>query len=192
MGAARAGRTVSPQRGQGIDRRASPRAAALDAGITPDAILVSEAGAARPDIERLAKRSAKPVVPGREGIPRHRGCGDPQAIAAEIAIPRTAARPDQDGVFLEGVQDPGNVGAIIRERGGVGVSTVYLDRACADAWSPKVLRAAAGGHFALALVQAAEPPTRRWSAPWRMAERSLWRRSSRNPVAGYSGRREAA
>src|SRR4029453_1964359 len=36
-----------------------------------------------------------------------------------------------------------------------GAGEVVLDRACADPWSPKVLRAAMGGHFRLALRQAA-------------------------------------
>lgn len=56
-----------------------------------------------------------------------------------------------DHVFLEGIQDAGNVGAIMRSAAAFGVSAVVLDRACADAWSPKVLRAAMGGHFALSV-----------------------------------------
>jgi len=51
------------------------------------------------------------------------------------------------------VQDPGNVGAIIRSAAAFGVGTVVLDRQCADPWSPKVLRAGQGGHFAIALRQ---------------------------------------
>jgi TrmH family RNA methyltransferase len=70
-------------------------------------------------------------------------------VAAEIPLPRRG----RDGalLLLEGVQDPGNVGAIIRSAAAFGVGTVILDRQCADAWSPKVLRAGQGGHFTLAI-----------------------------------------
>jgi TrmH family RNA methyltransferase len=56
-------------------------------------------------------------------------------------------------LVLDGIQDPGNVGTILRTAAAFGIATVVLDRACADPWSPKVLRAAAGGHFALSIRQ---------------------------------------
>lgn len=80
----------------------------------------------------------------------------PQGIAAEIEIP-AAVPGKRDSVFLEGIQDAGNVGAIIRSAAAFGIGTAYYDIKCADPWSPKVLRAGAGGHFQLALV-AGEPP----------------------------------
>jgi len=75
----------------------------------------------------------------------------PPGIAAEIALPEL--RRDGSSVFLEGVQDAGNVGAIVRSAAAFGVGEVVLDRQCADAWSPKVLRAGQGGHFALGIRQ---------------------------------------
>ncbi|HEX9434466.1 MAG TPA: RNA methyltransferase, partial [Burkholderiales bacterium] len=56
-------------------------------------------------------------------------------------------------VFLEGVQDAGNVGAIVRSAAAFGAGEVILDRQCADPWSPKVLRAGVGGHFAIGIRQ---------------------------------------
>jgi len=76
----------------------------------------------------------------------------PQGVAAEIDIPPSVAKPG-DHVFLEGVQDAGNVGAILRSAAAFGIATVVVDRVCADPWSPKVLRAAMGGHFALSILQ---------------------------------------
>jgi TrmH family RNA methyltransferase len=72
-------------------------------------------------------------------------------IAAEIPLPQL----ERDGplVLLEGVQDPGNVGAIIRSAAAFGAGTVIVDRQCADPWSPKVLRAGQGGHFAVGVRQ---------------------------------------
>ena len=71
----------------------------------------------------------------------------PPGIAAEVAMP--SVQKQGDVVFLEGVQDPGNVGAIMRSAAALGVACVVLDRACADAWSAKTLRAGMGAHFAL-------------------------------------------
>jgi TrmH family RNA methyltransferase len=79
----------------------------------------------------------------------------PQGVAAEIEIPRPRLVKG-DCVFLEGIQDPGNVGAILRSAAAFGVAAAVLDRACADPWSPKVLRAAMGGHFALSVQQVAD------------------------------------
>ena len=56
-------------------------------------------------------------------------------------------------MYLEGVQDPGNVGAIIRSAAAFGLARAVLDRQCADPWSAKVLRAGQGGHFAVAVRQ---------------------------------------
>ena len=77
----------------------------------------------------------------------------PQGIAAEIEIPRVEGAIAAPAVFLEGVQDPGNVGAILRSAAAFGVKAAVLDRACADPWSPKVLRAAMGGHFRLSIFE---------------------------------------
>jgi len=51
------------------------------------------------------------------------------------------------------VQDAGNVGAIIRSAAAFGAGTLLVDRQCADPWSPKVLRAGMGGHFAIGIRQ---------------------------------------
>ena len=73
----------------------------------------------------------------------------PPGIAAEIPLP--ALERKGASVFLEGIQDAGNVGAIIRSAAAFGVASVTLDRQCAEAWSPKVLRAGMGGHFAVGI-----------------------------------------
>jgi RNA methyltransferase, TrmH family len=121
--------------------------AALHAGLRPHAFLVSEKGMANPEIAVLVSR---PVVLGDRLFAGIVDAENPPGIAAEISIP-AMRKADGDAVFLEGVQDPGNVGAIIRSAAAFGIATVVLDRACADPWSPKVLRAGMGGHFLLSL-----------------------------------------
>lgn len=50
-------------------------------------------------------------------------------------------------LFLDRVQDPGNVGTIIRTAEWFGVQAVLLSEGCADAWSPKVIQSAMGSLF---------------------------------------------
>ena len=70
----------------------------------------------------------------------------PQGIAAVVRVsepPRAGKRL----VALDGVQDPGNVGTIIRTADAAGFDGVLLSGQCADAYSPKVLRATMGSIF---------------------------------------------
>jgi RNA methyltransferase, TrmH family len=122
--------------------------AALQAGLQPHAVLVSESGQANEEIVRLASR---PVVLSDRLFAGIVDAESPPGIAAEISIPEGKAS-EGDAVFLEGIQDPGNVGAIIRSAAAFGVKAVVLDSACADPWSPKALRAGMGGHFRIGIA----------------------------------------
>jgi RNA methyltransferase, TrmH family len=124
-------------------------AAALERGIKLIAVLVTEEAAAKPEIAALL--GAKPVLLAKGVFGTIVDAETPQGVAAEIEIPY--GRGDGRAVFLEGVQDPANVGAIIRSAAAFGIGRVVLDRACADPWSPKALRAGMGGHFALRIEE---------------------------------------
>ncbi|TVR80358.1 MAG: RNA methyltransferase [Saprospirales bacterium] len=50
-------------------------------------------------------------------------------------------------IFLDGVQDPGNVGTLIRTADWYGVANLILGEGCADLYHPKVIQAAMGSHF---------------------------------------------
>jgi TrmH family RNA methyltransferase len=56
-------------------------------------------------------------------------------------------------VMLDSIQDPGNLGTILRLSAAFGVSHVILGSGCAAVWSPKVLRSAQGAHFAMTLIE---------------------------------------
>lgn len=69
-------------------------------------------------------------------------------ILCEIQIPDdTKLIMGEDIVYLDGVQDPGNVGTIIRAALASGVHNFAASTGTAFFWSPKVLRAAMGAHF---------------------------------------------
>ena len=61
--------------------------------------------------------------------------------------PPLPARIDADSVYLDRLQDPGNVGTILRTCAATGVRRVFTAPGTAWCWSPKVLRAAMGAHF---------------------------------------------
>jgi TrmH family RNA methyltransferase len=127
-------------------------AEALQAGLEPLALIVSETALNRSQVQALIGKR-EPVVLADRIFGIVADAETPPGIAAEIAIPEGNADPESPSVFLEGVQDPSNVGAILRSAAAFGVGEMVLDRGCADAWSPKVLRAAMGGHFKLLLRQ---------------------------------------
>jgi RNA methyltransferase, TrmH family len=57
-------------------------------------------------------------------------------------------------VYLHGVSDPGNVGAVLRAAHAFGASCVALGPGCADPWSPKAVRASMGAIFHVPLARA--------------------------------------
>jgi len=124
--------------------------AALERGYKPVAVLATEEGAAQAEISALIRETGvKPVLLAKGVFRSVVDAETPQGIAAEIAIPGPHASGGRITVFLEGVQDPSNVGAILRTAATFGTGKIVLDCGCADAWSPKALRAGMGGHFAL-------------------------------------------
>ncbi|MFM1881172.1 MAG: hypothetical protein RLZZ344_1406 [Pseudomonadota bacterium] len=58
-----------------------------------------------------------------------------------------------DWVILDGLQDPGNVGTLIRTAAAAGVGQVLLTEGTAEAFSPKALRAGAGAQFSLPVLE---------------------------------------
>lgn len=81
----------------------------------------------------------------------------PSGLLALVDIPRglPPASP-QFGLLLEDMQDPGNLGSVLRSAAAAGVDAVWLSRGCTDAWSPKALRGGQGAHFVLPIVERAE------------------------------------
>lgn len=62
-------------------------------------------------------------------------------------------RPGEPTVVLDRLQDAGNVGSILRTAAAFGFRQVLALKGTAALWSPKVLRAGMGAHFALHLVE---------------------------------------
>jgi TrmH family RNA methyltransferase len=66
-------------------------------------------------------------------------------------------RVTQNCLVLDGVQDAGNVGSILRSAAAAGIGDVFCAPGTAYAWSSKVLRSAMGAHFLLRIHEDVEP-----------------------------------
>jgi RNA methyltransferase, TrmH family len=85
------------------------------------------------------------------------GLESPAPIGFVLPLPAVAAlQPDAPSVVLDGLQDSGNVGTILRSAGAFGFRQVLALKGTAALWSPKVLRAGMGAHFGLRLVEGLE------------------------------------
>ena len=56
-------------------------------------------------------------------------------------------------LLVDAVQDPGNIGTMIRTADAAGIDAVVLGKGCADAYNPKVMRSAQGSHFHIPVVR---------------------------------------
>lgn len=73
----------------------------------------------------------------------------PVAAAASVDVP---------SLLLDGLQDPGNLGSILRTAAAAGMARVFCGTGTVAAWSPKVLRAGMGAHFVLEIIEDADLP----------------------------------
>jgi TrmH family RNA methyltransferase len=119
----------------------------------------------------------------------------PAGVLALVSPPRVhGALPEGAScLLLEDIQDPGNLGVLLRIGAAAGLARAYLSPHCAYAWSGKVLRAGQGAHFALGIVEAADLhavagafPGRRFATMVRGGQ-SLFATDLRGPVAFLFG-----
>jgi len=89
----------------------------------------------------------------------------PQGILATAELPESPAdfAPGEDDgapiLVVDGVQEPGNVGALLRTADAYAISPVLLTRGCADPFGPKAVRGAMGAHFHLRVIPDVVPGT---------------------------------
>lgn len=138
--------------------------ALLESGGEPDLLIFSERGLQRAEIVRWLAHCPPPLA----RIPRiclpdalHdelAATETPGGILSRFRIPAATPQADlrQNSVLLDDIQDPGNVGTLLRTALAAGFRQVLLSAHCAALWSPKVLRAAQGAHFSLHCLEAAD------------------------------------
>ena len=79
----------------------------------------------------------------------------PQGVIAVVKKPENKViSPNGISLLLDGVADPANTGAIIRTAAAAGYNVVYMTEDCADAYSPKSVRASMSGVFRVNIIRA--------------------------------------
>ena len=80
------------------------------------------------------------------------------ALLFIVATPSSSQLQKLDGaaLLLDGLQDPGNLGSILRTAAAAGIPRVFCGQGTVSAWSPKVLRAGMGAHFVLEIIEDAD------------------------------------
>jgi TrmH family RNA methyltransferase len=128
----------------------------------PQTLLVSEGGLAHPEVARLLVGGLmpQPVVLSDALFAECATVQSPLGIAAIIAIPSPAlpAGPLGPCLMLEDIQDPGNLGTLLRSAAAAGLPRAFLSPGCALAWAPRVLRAGMGAHFQIELYEGVDLP----------------------------------
>ena len=115
-------------------------------------VLVSEAGALRESVQQLiATIEARNVFQLEDALfAEIAQVETPEGITAIVPTPRVASPAKDDfRVLLDGVQDPGNLGGLLRTAAAAGATSAHLAKGCADVWSPKSLRGGMGAQFIL-------------------------------------------
>ena len=119
----------------------------------PVAMAISETAQQRPEVLELLTRcgNATKNLLADTLMASASTLDSPAFMMAIVPTPTAhAIADDADAVLaLDDVQDPGNVGSMLRSAAAAGVRHVALSKSCAFAWAPKVLRAAQGAHFSL-------------------------------------------
>lgn len=132
--------------------------ACLARGRTLQQALVAESAWARPELQALARQAQRVLLLPDDLHRELSTLESPAAIGALIERPSPGAlRGDVATLLLDRLQDAGNVGSILRSAAALGVAQVAALKGTAALWSPKVLRAGMGAHFALQLHEGLSP-----------------------------------
>ena len=106
------------------------------------------------DLERMSGMSTAPEVIAVYAIPDRRAEADFAQLALQLVV------------ALDRVQDPGNLGTIIRLCDWMGVTTILASNDTVDVWSPKVVQATMGAIARVSVVYCNLPETlRSWPTP---------------------------
>jgi len=125
----------------------------------PEEVIVSASGSARREIaDYLAGSGIRATLLADGLFNEVAAVESPTGIVALVGLPEAPQNIDEarDTVVLDGLQDPGNLGSILRSAAAAGFGQIVLSADCVHAWSPKVLRAAMGAHFKLDIFEACD------------------------------------
>ena len=122
--------------------------------------VVSEAAQHHPEVAQLLGQSANQLILADNLYQSLSQVEHGVGIFFVIQIPALTL-PEyvtETAVMLENLQDPGNLGSLLRSAAAAGIKKVFCSSETVSAWSPKVLRAGMGAHFLLEIHENANLP----------------------------------
>jgi TrmH family RNA methyltransferase len=123
----------------------------------PVEVVISESGATNLEVQAIvaAIEPLTPLLLPDQLFSQLSTVATPTGVLATVETPRPPAIPAQVGacIMLEDIQDPGNLGSLLRSAAAAGIEDVFLSRQSVHAWSPRVLRAGMGAHFMLCIYE---------------------------------------
>jgi RNA methyltransferase, TrmH family len=135
---------------------------ALAAGLPLEEVLATPDFLETSEGRRLA-RSFPPLAVSPEVLADLTDADSPRGLLAVVRLPRSGVealpvRPGGSYLYLDGLQDPGNLGALARVAEAAGAAGLALSPGCAHPNHPRALRASAGSLLRLPVAVAADPP----------------------------------
>jgi len=132
--------------------------AALARGIVPAFSVFSEAHWLDAQAGDFGAAAPRNVVVADPLWAQLSGLESPAPMAFVLDLPAAApVTPGAPAIVLDRLQDAGNVGSVLRSAAAFGFTQVIALKGTAALWSPKVLRAGMGAHFAMQLIEGAAP-----------------------------------
>ena len=131
-----------------------------ESGGIAETIFAGESALAEPGIRALIESAParSRLVLSEQLVERISQLVSAAGVAAVVRTPESGPLPRTllNCLLLENIQDPGNLGSILRSAVAAGVAHVFLSRGSVFAWSPKVVRAAMGAHFFISIFEEAD------------------------------------
>ena len=129
-------------------------------GWMPERIWVAQSALNDPEIKTLLSQTSSRVDILSDTVFRSVSTlAQGESILCEVVKSKPVAQlldAKANAILIDGVQDAGNLGSILRSAAAAGVVNVYLNDACVNPFSPKVLRAGVGAHFSLNIIDAVD------------------------------------
>ncbi len=137
----------------------------LDSDLTITQVIVAstleDTGRGAALIARARNRGVPPRIVADHEVQRIAATESPQGVVAVAEIPRftldsiSIADPPAIVLILDGIQDPGNFGTVVRSAEALGSIAVIALPGTVDPWNPKTVRSSAGSSFRIPVAQAA-------------------------------------
>lgn len=134
----------------------------LDTGNLPEMLIYAESATANPEIativDQIDTAGVKELFVKDSLFESVSDIHSSVGVMMVFSIPpgRSAPVIDSDAILLEAVQDPGNMGAIMRTAAAAGIEKIYLSVGSSSCWSPKALRAGMGAQFSLDIYESVD------------------------------------